>query len=381
MLGLRASNTENPDDWIMSNMDGRAAFYRPRNFDNAMAAFVRLKVSNSPSECSGVRIRERQPNGLFSVYIVTAAHCLYDVSPLGIVKHYGYREKNSGARAYSFLVTQFGPKVLDKQKVDDRFASLDKSNRAKIGTRPLSYVERKYILPKSHVYSGIISEQLENLDVVRFKINRDVRGELVQFDTLPICKQTLKPEAVTPKKSPIRLLMGLTKSSDGKQSEVHLARMSGVQNQGISQEQFGTAQGIVDFIKNTQEFRGSQLLYSYRTEGGMGVEGSDSGAPVLYGELHDPSVADFRGAALSEQQINNWKASVHGKPNQWKVEKIDCVSGIAIREFWEKKFDIINPVSNKVDVGVDLKVSDPSRLVESSTSIIQEISEDGWRIR
>ncbi len=60
--------------WFYSNSDGSpaAGSSRPKNFDKTFASLVTIEDLDTKQTCTGTRIAEKEPNGTWSIWILTA---------------------------------------------------------------------------------------------------------------------------------------------------------------------------------------------------------------------------------------------------------------------------------------------------------------------
>jgi len=196
---------------------------------------------------------------------------------------------------------------------------------------------------------------------------------------------------------PIRMALGMGGSW------VDLLRMNGKVQIGNwrSFDQYGAEPAVVNFVQRTQNFESGVGLYAYTTQGGKGVEATDSGGAILYGTQESPAETvnkTFPGVnpALTSKGLANWKQSADLNPDLWRVRELTCVSGVIAREFSRNSFHVNFPAEGRVRktmmIGksvvhgdsnlLPMVLRDITELGDTTTSIIQEVTSDVvWHAR
>lgn len=365
-LGLTDAVSIYRDDWWMSKADGSPVFYRPANYTAAMSGFAHVQFQNSRQKCSGMRVHELDSEGNYNVYLLTAAHCLIAVNPIGVMTAKVDQE-------HSFTITEYLPNLYKGYFYDSRFWD------GKI----LRYdLKQLYSEPKTTQYSGTRPQQAGNSDVVRFLLEKSVSRETAFSKSLPLCGPEVSPPKdldVSQNESPIRMALGWsnlrTFASIKLISHVNALRLNGNYKTNVhykkSLDSYGAPGVITDYVMKTQNFDAGTSLFTYSFSGGSGVEASDSGAPVLYGFQESPDKSTF--STLNEKQIKRWRESTQNSPNEWKVKEIRCVDGIITREFWQRDFDVTAPAGKLASSGI-MRIRDLFSIGDSNTAVIQRIS-------
>lgn len=365
-LGLSDAVSIDRDDWYMSKADGSPVFYRPVNYTAAMSGFAHVQFQNSRQKCSGMRVHELDAEGNYNVYLLTAAHCLFAVNPIGVMTSKVDQE-------HSFTITEYLPHLHKGFFYDSRFWD------GKI----LRYdLKQLYSEPKTIDFSGLRPQQAGNSDVVRFLLEKSVSRETALSKSLPLCGPDVSPPKdldVAQNESPIRMALGWsnlrTFASIKFISHVHALRLNGNYKTNLhfkkSLDSYGAPGVITDYVMKTQNFDAGTSLFTYSFSGGSGVEASDSGAPVLYGLQESPDKSTF--ATLNDTQITSWRQNTKNAPDERKVKEIRCVDGLITREFWQRNFDVSAPAGKLASSGI-MRIRDLFSIGDSNTAVIQRIS-------
>jgi len=378
-LGLVASRDDD-EHWEMAKSDGEPALYRPENFDLAMKAFRRVEFENGQS-CSGVIVHEadRASNDRYKTYFVTAHHCVFNVNPLGfrtIIRKASNVEKTEvraeDLKAIKFKLVAFEPKLLES-----------KSSKIFMGDdgKRLQYTRRVYGPSSTFESLEVAPEMFRVSDIIRFQLKSDLSLAEAQSQSLPICKGAPLPanmdaplvESGASVVKPLRLMMGLDTS--GSRPKLVIERMNGRHRQkGAVNGEFRQPSQLS--ILNNYVFRvmsfGAVSFYGYTSYFGGGAEGSDSGAPILFGEQESANqLKSFQGKKVFVDHKDMLKMS------SWKVKSINCVNGVIVREV---SVDPIKAIPAEI-FGDDTSHKDIYELGRETTTIIQELQNqpEAWR--
>lgn len=379
-LGLtKSAQTEY---WDMSSESGSPAIYRPSNFDTAMSAFARISFDSTNQVCSGMKVYEQKSGSSYDVFLMTARHCLLKLSPFGQILSGG------AGTTHSFKVTSFAPRILRHRYFDNRICKSTASNCF------VSYRDRFFDQEISESFTGktplVLSSALVKngvrssvpLDVVKFLLKSGVTLETASREALPLCAAGSRPEPVNlrdKRQEKAFMMIGY----DSALKRVVLERMHGEHNYSgpkigsftVSQE----LKNLLPLLNVDEQGRAleSSRLMVYRNNKGTGAESSDSGAPVLVGQLHD-SAKFFQETGFKAGWVGNDYVL-----NQ-KIHSIDCVSGFLSREFSTDFLKISRRTGTSlIQGGGNLTLFsgiDISLLGFETSNLIQLVErEDGWQ--
>jgi hypothetical protein len=366
-LGLTQS-AGSYEHWDFSNGWG-PLIYQPNNYDRAMSSFVRLKFDASGQMCSGVRVYEQRKDGKFDMYVLTAAHCLASVSPNGLIQKgkiddthsfdvFSYSKANRCAYCRGGISEQ--PfKICARDSLGKTCSRLKFSVMSDINA---------YETVKTSRVTGVRPQQAGNSDAVRFLLST---GQSGHSNALPLCSagqlDTASNKQFSNTSTSVRLMLGY----NSPERRVILQRMNGSHNlKDRISGTFSTPQKIVDFLFATQNWdKNSVRFYGYTSTFGIGVEASDSGLPILFGTQEPPHTL-FRNKTHLKFENETEETA---KSGNWRVNSIDCVSGIVTREFAEFPIHIEKDAGRlqKLEVlnGVDVMT-----LGRSKSAFIQELN-------
>jgi hypothetical protein len=319
--------------WDLSDESGKPLLYRPDNFDVALSAFTRINVKSTKQMCSGVKIYERQPSGNFNIYLMTAKHCFVEIDPLGRLRSGGAGSK------HSIDASTFSP-AIDKMPAKLQFIYKSKIQSGRqIAEQPYGK-RRLYNVPNTaESYSDLsYTTYRGSSDVVRLLIKANADEQTAKKSALPVCSRSLLPEAVD-EESKVQTRMFLPMVYESREKRVHLERMvgkhkyTGVAPTGMfaANSTAGIHSLMTSVIKslnldeNGQRLEGTSTIV-YTNNRGVGVEASDSGAPVLVGTRVTP--ASF----ISRLSLYVMPYEANHFMNKVIVNSIDCVAGVITRE-------------------------------------------------
>ncbi len=377
-LGLSDSREAMTSGMYNVFIDGTPNPFKPKNFDVANSAFANVVFSKSGQKCSAMRIYENSGDGTFNIYLLTAAHCLYSVTPAGA-------PAGQIAEAHSFELTEYDP-IQTTYKWGGKSVA-----------HPRAFNMRWYWTPKKRSFTNLRPQQAGNSDVVRFLVESGVSFEDAEKRALPLCGKDIEPPTDLDLKrtqAPVRMALGwsdagLFPAGNSIMFKGHpdphvgrggvlLTRMNGayrnITNRGTrSYDQYGAGQDVADFVSRTQAIDPEFTYYTYTMTGGKGVEATDSGAPILYGIQESPEISKIPYFTSTQMSSFLWAANLD--PERRIVRDIQCVSGVITREFWSKKFDALGPTGRGYPNVGWMLIMDPRALGESNTAIIQNV----WR--
>jgi hypothetical protein len=213
------------------------------------------------------------------------------------------------------------------------------------------------------------AEVYESSDIIRIPLKKDV---VSAEDSLPLCQSTDKPsDKVLSSGVPTSIRLVLAYDTENKR--LGLQRLNGNHNlDDIKNGEYRIASsfsGIKDYIFSSMTFGSSVTYYGYKNSFSSGAEASDSGAPVLYGLQKSPN------SLVSEGLISKFKDGADKYAANWKVDSIQCVSGVISRIITRPMFEAYD--SRR---GFDWKwvVDDQVKTVGQETiTVTQEITASG----
>ncbi|NBX16198.1 MAG: hypothetical protein EBR09_02405 [Proteobacteria bacterium] len=303
---------KDPEHWEYTKEDGNPFLYEPTGVLKSLSAFRHAQFDGSNQTCSGILYNEPQSSGKFNIYYLTAKHCLYEVTPLG-------DRKNSAATVN--LKSYKSSKILSS--TGDTTAAFSRHFFPYSG----KYMGRVKYFDSVNLIESFQTgnaEVYESSDIIRIpvKIN-NVSAEY----SMPLCN-SVEPAAdksFGQTQTGIRMIL----AHDSENKRLGLERLNGNHNlDGMKNGEFRSAasfSGIKNFIFSSLTFGNKVTYYGYKNAFSSGAEASDSGAPVLYGQQKPPS------SLVSENLINSFWQGADKFAANWKVESLDCVSGVVSR--------------------------------------------------
>ncbi|NBX16210.1 MAG: hypothetical protein EBR09_02475 [Proteobacteria bacterium] len=353
-------NTKSPEHWDYTKYDpfGRVPdspwLYEPKNHTAALGSFKRSYFTESKQTCSGALVHQRS-GSKYNIYYLTAHHCLYDVNPLG--------ERQNG-RSSQMELSSFDY----SQDIRGGYFEFNNSFRVSgmsgtnIKTKSWRLSGNKETLAIPHV------EIYENSDVIRipYKLDADSAG-----NSLPLCGSVSAPADKTfgSSNTDVRLLVGYNSNLTSKRLEIE--RMNGKHNlQGKITGEYRAATSfadIRDYVFKSMMFGSAVTYYGYNMYFNGGAEGSDSGAPVFYGQ-QSPS-ANTLGKSGGSFVSGADKLAEH-----WKIESIDCVSGVVSRILSQPKLRVSDSAIGGLWRQLVTQLTDVG---QETVTIIQEVKDSG----
>jgi hypothetical protein len=347
---------KDPEHWEYTKDDGSPFLYEPTGVAASLSAFRHSQFVGSNQTCSGILYNEQQSNGKFNIYYLTAKHCLYEVTPLG-------DRKNSAATVS--LQSYKSSKKLSSS--GDTTAAFSRHFFPYSGTY-MGWVKYFDSVNLTESFQTANAEVYESSDIIRIpvKIN-NVSAE----DSMPLCKSV---EAASDKifgqtQTGIRMILAY----DSENKRLGLERLNGNHNlSGMKNGEFRSADsfsGIKNFIFSSLTFGSKVTYYGYKNSFSSGAEASDSGAPVLYGQQKHPSTLVSEGRILKF-----WDGADKFAAN-WKVQSLDCVSGVVSRIIARPNFAVYD---SRLGLDWTWLVEEHVKVTGQETiTVIQEVSASG----
>jgi hypothetical protein len=352
--------TKSPEHWDYIKVDpfGRVPdsqwLYEPKNHVAALGSFKRSYFTESKQNCSGAMIHQRN-GSKYNIYYITAHHCLYDVNPLGERQNGRSSQMELSSFRYSFDMR--GGYFAFKNSF--QAPSLTGTN-IRTKSWSLSGEKETLAIPQVEIY--------ENSDVIRipYKLDADSPG-----NSLPLCGNVSAPADKTFGKSStdVRLLVGYNSNLTSKRIEIE--RMNGKHNlEGKITGEYRAATtfaDIRDYVFKSMMFGTAVSYYGYNMYFNGGAEGADSGAPVFYG-LQSPSANSLGTSGGS------FVAGAEKLADHWKIESIDCVSGVVSRILSQPKLRVSNSSVGRIWRDIVTQLTDVG---QETVTIIQEVKDSG----
>jgi hypothetical protein len=177
------------------------------------------------------------------------------------------------------------------------------------------------------------AEVYESSDIIRIPLKKDV---VSAEDSLPLCQSTDTPADKvfgSGKDTSIRLVLAY----DTDNKRLGLQRLNGNHNlDDIKNGEYRSTSSFSDikgYVFTSMTFGDKVTYYGYKNSFSSGAEASDSGAPVLYGLQKPPN------SLVSENLISKFKNGADKYSVNWKVDSIQCVSGVISRIITRPMFE------------------------------------------
>lgn len=357
-----------PEHWEYYRKDpDKQALYIPENLHTAMSAFRSAHFKDSAQDCSGIMIYEENTAGSYDVFYLTAHHCLQKVNALG--------ERLQSVGENGERQVDFTTYVLQKEVTAVNNDATDQFNSTIIGSGLFDRKTFKKSQTVQFSFSGV--QRYLNADVVRIPFKSGLSLADAKTFSLPICSSVQAPadKVFSTSQTDIRLMLGF----DGDNQRLVTERMNGKHNlHGIVTGKFRTQESfkeVKDFVFDSMTFGTDVSFYGYETAIGGGAQGSDSGAPVLYGK-QSPSSNTLQGTDFLFRD-NYDKLAAH-----WKVDSIDCVSGVVSRIFSRDTLGITDTQAWARTQSLKRIIDTLKKDLSAETiTIIQEVSNnsDAWK--
>ncbi|NBX17074.1 MAG: hypothetical protein EBR09_06890 [Proteobacteria bacterium] len=344
--------------WDLSDDSGNPLLYRPDNFDVAMSAFTRINVKSTKQMCSGVKIYERQSSGKFNIYLMTAKHCFVEIDPLGRLRSGGAGSK------HSFDANTFSPSIDRPAKLEFIYKYKSQSGK-QTAEQPYGKKRLYNSANAAESFSDIAYTTYRgSSDVVRLLIKADADEQTAKRSALPVCSRSLLPDAVDEEsREQTRIFLPMVYES--REKRVHLERMIGKHKyEGVAPTGMFAANSTAGIHKlmtsviqslnldeNGQRLQGTSTIV-YSNNRGVGVEASDSGAPVLVGTRVAP--ASF----ISRFSLYVFPYQANHFMNKVVVNSIDCVAGVISRELRVSEFDVSSPADSRMALSSPLSMQE-----------------------